>query len=158
MDTEPKSQPNVSIGPTSIAGITTTITGVVMAIIAVYHGDETQATISAIVGGTLAIVSAAITYIGRYVQANSQIKAAAQVRAAQASAAPPVTGGAQGAASSNGAGATALVIELTDDEAELAKAPQLATAATPDVPTPAPGAEPQVNGGAATPPTPPSPS
>jgi hypothetical protein len=75
--------PNVSVGPSTIAGWSSTITGLVLAIIALTTGDHTQQTIGAVVGGTLAVVSFTVTQVGRYAQAHALAK--------RAPAAPQVT-------------------------------------------------------------------
>jgi hypothetical protein len=63
---------NVSIGLATQAGLSTTVTAYVVAIIAFIQGDRTEETIGALVAGTVALLS---VILGRYAQATAQIKA-----------------------------------------------------------------------------------
>jgi hypothetical protein len=60
------------IGLATQAGLGTTVTAYVLAIIAFVEGDRTEETIGALVTGTVALLS---VILGRYAQATAQIKA-----------------------------------------------------------------------------------
>jgi hypothetical protein len=59
------------IGLATQAGLSTTVTAYVVAIIAFIQGDRTEETIGALVAGTVALLS---VIFGRYAQATAQIK------------------------------------------------------------------------------------
>lgn len=61
----------VPIGPTTIAGYGVTVTSVLLAVLAYLQGDRSDQTLGVIVAGAVALVSFAITQIGRYVQAKA---------------------------------------------------------------------------------------
>src|SRR5579863_3999994 len=65
----------VPVGVTSQAGYGVTIAALVAAVLAYLLGDHSQAQLGSIVGASVAVISLVATQIGRYVQANSQLKA-----------------------------------------------------------------------------------
>lgn len=65
--------PKVPIGPSTVAGYSVTVTGVVLAILSYLQGDHSQQTLGVLTAGAVALVSFAITQIGRYVQASRAI-------------------------------------------------------------------------------------
>jgi membrane protein implicated in regulation of membrane protease activity len=65
----------VPVGVTSKAGYGVTITALVGAVLAYLLGDHSQAELGSIVAASVAVISLVATQVGRYVQANSQLKA-----------------------------------------------------------------------------------
>src|SRR5262249_8713138 len=65
----------VPIGLATQAGYGVAIAGLVGAVVAYATGDHSQAQLGSIVSGSIAVISLVVTQIGRYVQANTQIKA-----------------------------------------------------------------------------------
>lgn len=62
-------KPNVPIGPSTVAGYSVTVTGVILAILAYLDGDHSQQTVGMLVAGAIAILSFLVTQAGRYAQA-----------------------------------------------------------------------------------------
>lgn len=65
---------NVSVGVSTVAGYSTSLGAVVLAVLAYLQGDHTQQTVGVIVAGAIAAMSFAITQAGRYLQAHAQVK------------------------------------------------------------------------------------
>jgi hypothetical protein len=65
----------VPVGIATQAGYGVAIAGLVGAVAAYVTGDHSQAQLGAIVSGSIGVLSLVVTQIGRYVQANTQIKA-----------------------------------------------------------------------------------
>lgn len=62
------------MGIASKTGYGVALAGLICAVIAYATGDHSQATLGSIISASVGLISLAITQIGRYVQANSQIK------------------------------------------------------------------------------------
>ena len=56
------------------------VAGLIAAVLAYVSGDHSQAQLGSIVGASVGLLSLLITQIGRYVQANSQIKANVELK------------------------------------------------------------------------------
>lgn len=65
----------VPVGIATQAGYGVAIAGLVGAVAAYVTGDHSQAQLGTIVSGSIAVLSLVVTQIGRYVQANTQLKA-----------------------------------------------------------------------------------
>ncbi len=65
----------VPVGKTTVAGYGVAVAGLVGAVLAYVTGDHSQAQLGAIASGSIGVLSLLVTQIGRYVQANTQIKA-----------------------------------------------------------------------------------
>jgi hypothetical protein len=65
----------VPVGKTTVAGYGVALAGLVGAVLAYVTGDHSQAQLGAIASGSIGVLSLLVTQIGRYVQANTQIKA-----------------------------------------------------------------------------------
>ena len=65
----------VPVGIATQAGYGVAIAGLLGAVAAYVTGDHSQAQLGAIVSGSIGVLSLVVTQIGRYVQANTQIKA-----------------------------------------------------------------------------------
>lgn len=70
---------NVPIGLASKTGYGVALAGLIGAVLAYLTGDHSQAQLGSIVSATVAAISLVVTQIGRYVQANSQIKSNAEL-------------------------------------------------------------------------------
>jgi hypothetical protein len=77
----------VPVGVATKTGYSVTVAALVAAILSYVTGDHSQAELGSIVGAAVGLISLAITQIGRYVQANSQIKATIDLRRVEAAAA-----------------------------------------------------------------------
>jgi hypothetical protein len=80
----PPSQPTqpsgVPVGVATQTGYAVAVAGLIAAILAYATGDHSQAQLGSIIGGAIGLISLTITQIGRYVQANSQIKANVELK------------------------------------------------------------------------------
>lgn len=65
----------VPVGKTTVAGWGTTATAAVLALVAFLSGDHSEQTLGTVVAGTLAVVSFAVTQLGRYWQARELARA-----------------------------------------------------------------------------------
>jgi hypothetical protein len=80
--------PSVPVGAASIAGYGVVVAGLIGAVLSYVTGDHSQAQLGSIVSASVALISLVITQIGRYVQANSQIRANGELQKAVAAATP----------------------------------------------------------------------
>jgi hypothetical protein len=80
--TAPSQQPPppVPIGLASKTGYSVAIAGLIAAVLAYVSGDHSQAQLGSIVGASVGLLSLLITQVGRYVQANSSIKANVELK------------------------------------------------------------------------------
>jgi hypothetical protein len=78
----------VPIGIASQAGYGVVVAGLIAAVLSYVTGDHSQAQLGSIVSASVAVFSLAITQIGRYVQANSQIRANGELQKAAAAVTP----------------------------------------------------------------------
>jgi hypothetical protein len=70
---------NVPVGVASKTGYAVAATGLIGAVLAYLTGDHSQAQLGSILSASVGAISLAVTQIGRYVQANSQIHANAEL-------------------------------------------------------------------------------
>jgi hypothetical protein len=82
--TQPPSPQTVPVGVASYTGYGVAIAGLIGAVLAYVTGDQSQAQLGSIVGATVGLISLAVTQIGRYVQANSQIKTSVEMKRLEA--------------------------------------------------------------------------
>lgn len=64
----------VSVGASTVAGYSVSVAAVVAAVLAYVHGDRSEQTLGVITAGVVAVVSFAITQVGRYAQARALIR------------------------------------------------------------------------------------
>jgi hypothetical protein len=72
--------PPVPVGLATKTGYSVAIAGLIAAVLAYVSGDHSQAQLGSIVGASVGVVSLLITQVGRYVQANSSIKANVELK------------------------------------------------------------------------------
>jgi hypothetical protein len=70
----------VPVGLATKTGYSVAIAGLIAAVLAYVSGDHSQAQLGSIVGASVGLLSLLITQIGRYVQANSSIKANVELK------------------------------------------------------------------------------
>lgn len=75
----PDQPASVPVGLASKTGYGVALAGLVGAVLAYLTGDHSQSQLGSIVSASVGVISLAMTQIGRYVQANSQINAYAQI-------------------------------------------------------------------------------
>ena len=76
----PSASQGVPVGLATKTGYSVAVAGLIAAVLAYVSGDHSQAQLGSIVGASVGLLSLAITQIGRYVQANSQIKANVELK------------------------------------------------------------------------------
>lgn len=76
----PSTPGKVPVGVATTTGYGVALAGLIGAVLAYATGDHSQAQLGSIVGAAVGLISLTITQIGRYVQANSQIKANVELK------------------------------------------------------------------------------